>query len=347
MGMIKVPTNSIDFFKKNIDEIFDTGNLAEGIWNSNLRQQFTKLSNAKYAIPFSSNGSGILAILMILKEYRGYKNIFIQSNTMYGMKTTAVTSGLNYLGAVNCSLKSLMPSIEDVMSFVDNLDDPEGTVFLISHIGGINNPDIAKIASFCNTKGIALIEDCAHSLGVTSHGKHSGTFGLAGIYSLYATKSIMAGEGGVAVTDDNDLASLIERFIIYDRFEQKNLIAVNFRISEIQALFSYSVCNEIQSIILDKSKIAKIYKQACDSKGIEFIDQDLDENKGNYYKFILKSTDSNPFDLSKIETKTSQVYDYSLGSDPESIVKKHICLPIWYGLEEVVVEKVVNEIYSI
>ena len=61
--------------------------------------------------------------------------------------------------------------------------------------------------------------------------------GIAGVYSLYATKAISAGEGGIAITNDSDLAKMLSRFNIYDRFDQKQEIGINFRISEVQALF--------------------------------------------------------------------------------------------------------------
>ena len=46
---------------------------------------------------------------------------------------------------------------------------------MLSHMGGIINPDIVKISSYCKNK-ITLIEDCAHSFGSTLNNKHSGTW---------------------------------------------------------------------------------------------------------------------------------------------------------------------------
>ena len=71
-----------------------------------------------FSIPFCSNGYGLLAILMLLKKHRGYRDIFIQSNTMYGVKTIAMTSGLNLIESVPCSLPSLMPTAEQVKTHI-------------------------------------------------------------------------------------------------------------------------------------------------------------------------------------------------------------------------------------
>jgi dTDP-4-amino-4,6-dideoxygalactose transaminase len=50
------------------------------------------------------------------------------------------------------------------------------------------------------------------------YSKHSGLFGDAGVYSFYATKAIPAGEGGIVVTNDNEIGDMVASYSIYDRF---------------------------------------------------------------------------------------------------------------------------------
>lgn len=347
MAMIKVPQAAVDKFTANIIEIFETGNLAEGRWNIKLSDFFKAYTHAQCAIPFSSNGSGLLAILMLLKRYRSYDKIFIQSNTMYGVKTIAISSGLDYVGAVSCSLPSLMPTLAQVSEFISRLDNPRQTVFLMSHIGGIVNPDIEGIAAVCEQSGVALVEDCAHSLGATLRGRHTGLFGVAGVYSLYATKAVAAGEGGIAITNDTDLGDKLSRFNIYDRFDQGQDVGVNFRISEIQALFSLCMCELSEQIIANKAKIADRYIRACLQANIPFVDPYQSGQRGNHYKFTIIAKENAALEYSAIKNKTSPVYSYSLGDDPMSITTRHFCLPIWYALEEEVVRQTVEQLISI
>jgi len=344
MGIIQIPETSLKKFKKNFDQIIEEGNLAEGNWNEKLNQFIVNYTSAKNSITFASNGSGILSILLLLKRYRGYENIFIQSNTMYGVKTIALTSGLNFSGFVKCDLNSLMPNIKQLKEFVMKLDNPTKSIFLLSHIGGIINPDIEEISDLCKSRGIALVEDCAHSLGSKLNGKHSGNFGIAGVYSLYATKAVPAGEGGIAITNDDELADMLRKFNIYDRFDQKQDIGVNFRISEIQALFSYCVCEQTENIIANKQKIAKKYMDACNKKEIKYINQEINGHRGNYYKFILISDKSVDEEFYNIQIRTSPVYDYALGDDDEKIISRHICLPIWYNLKNDIINDVITSI---
>lgn len=347
MGMIKIPQAAVDKFNKYVPEIFATGNLAEGQWNLNLSEYFKTYTHAQCAIPFSSNGSGLLAILMLLKRYRNYDKVFIQSNTMYGVKTIAITSGLRYVGAVSCSIPSLMPSLEQVSQFISTLEDPKRTVFLMSHIGGIVNPDIEGIALACKNAGIALVEDCAHSLGATLNNQHTGLYGIAGVYSMYATKAIAAGEGGIAITNDTDFGDKLSRFQIYDRFDQQQDVGVNFRVSELQALFSLCMCELSEEIIANKAIIADKYIRACKEVNVAFVDPYQNCQRGNHYKFTLIANANADQEFGTIKNKTSPVYSYALGEDPMSINTRHICLPIWYALEQEVVDQTIEQLISI
>ena len=345
MSTIKLPKKSIDFFKSNQDKIFSSGKLAEGPWNDELSKKVKIIADVKNAICVNSNGSGLVALLLIYKEYFERTDIMIQSNTMYGVKTITKTAGYNLVNFIDCKLETLMPSFEDIELAVKNYKkNLNNLVIMLSDIGGIINPDIEKIAKFCREKNIILLEDSAHSFGSTFNKKFSGTFGNAGVYSFYSTKAIFAGEGGVVVTNDNSLGQLLKDFIAYDRFKQKMSIGCNIRLSEIQALMIYSVVNEYKEIIKNKSEIAKKYSEICDTLNINYISQENNLAKGNYYKFTITSADQNISQLlPKLKTTTSKVYDYALGNSKE-IPMQHLCLPIWFDLEESISDKVVSEI---
>ena len=345
MSTIKLPKNSIDFFKSNQNKIFESGNLAEGPWNEQLSKKIKTICNVKNAICVNSNGSGLVALLLIYKEYYGRTDVMIQSNTMYGVKTITKTAGYNLVDFIDCQLKTLMPSFDDLKKAVDNYKGKvKQLVVLLSDIGGIINPDIEKIAKFCKEKNIILLEDAAHSFGSKLNKKFSGTFGNAGVYSYYSTKAIFAGEGGIVVTDDNNIGNLMKDFIAYDRFKQKMEIGCNIRLPELQALMIYSVVKEYKEIIKNKFKIAEKYSETCNSCNIKYISQNENSNIGNYYKFTIISSKTNvSYFLPKIKTTTSKVYDYSLGNSKE-IPTKHLCLPIWFELEENISDKVIKEI---
>ncbi len=182
-------------------------------------------------------------------------------------------------------------------------------------------------------------------MGSTLNKRHTGTFGDAGVYSLYATKAVPVGEGGIVVTKDKELYQMMEKFVMYDRFDQELDIGVNLRMSEINALLAYAVIKETESIIKNKYTIAKTYIKVCDESNWRYIDPTSNNQRSNLYKFILLSNSKNPKkEFSQIKSRTSPVYDYALGRDLCELTERHICLPIWYLLEDKVVEKVICEL---
>ena len=345
MSLVKLPKKSVEFFKKNQDEILNSGNLVEGAWNKTLNEKIKEISGVKNAVCINSNGSGLVAILLIFKTYFGREDVMIQSNTMYGVKTMVGTSGLNLVDFINCQIETLMPNYKDVENAVKNYKgDKNKLVIMLSDIGGIINPDIEKIAKFLKQENILLLEDAAHSFGATLNKKFSGTFGDAGVYSYYATKAIFAGEGGVAVTNNDELGNYLQDFIVYDRFKQKMPIGSNIRLTELQALMIFSVVNYYKDIILNKNEIAEKYIESCKKNEIQFISQNQNLNIGNYYKFTIISPNN---EITKvypnIKTTTSKVYDYALGKNKE-IPLKHLCLPIWYNQDKSLTDKVLVEL---
>ena len=174
MSLVKLPKKSVEFFKKNQDEIINSGNLVEGAWNKTLNEKIKEISGAKNAVCINSNGSGLVAILLIFKTYFGREDVMIQSNTMYGVKTMVGTAGLNLVDFINCQIETLMPNYQDVENAVKNYKgDKNKLVIMLSDIGGIINPDIEKIAKFLKQENILLLEDAAHSFGARLNKKFS------------------------------------------------------------------------------------------------------------------------------------------------------------------------------
>ena len=122
------------------------------------------------------------------------------------------------------------------------------------------------------------------------------------------------------------------------------IVGNNIRISEVQALLLYSVLKEWKEIVENKISIANQYIDSCDKFNINYIHQNKNGHKGNYYKFILYNKEKrfNEY-LPKLKTLTSGVYDYSLSGD-YIIPKHHVCLPIWYGQEKEITDSVILEL---
>ncbi len=120
-------------------------------------------------------------------------------------------------------------------------------VFLV-HIGGHIAFDTPKIAEFCKKKGIVLIEDCAHAHGASWNGQKPGSWGQAGVWSFFATKSVSTGEGGMLVTADKGLVEYAKKYRNYGKFDYV-VEGLNFRMSEFTSSISFMLLGCIPALI--------------------------------------------------------------------------------------------------
>jgi dTDP-4-amino-4,6-dideoxygalactose transaminase len=95
---------------------------------------------------------------------------------------------------------------EDVVARIT----PRTKAIAVVHFAGYPAP-IDRFAALCQERGVALIEDAAHTPSATYDGRKLGTWGLAGAFSLFSNKVLSTGEGGLLATDDDDVAALARR----------------------------------------------------------------------------------------------------------------------------------------
>ena len=102
----------------------------------------------------------------------------------------------------------LVEVTEELVLDLDDLAAKAGQakVLMLSHMRG-HIVDMPALMAICDAQGIAVVEDCAHTMGAAWDGVPSGRWGKIGCYSCQTYKHINSGEGGLIVTDDADLAA--------------------------------------------------------------------------------------------------------------------------------------------
>ena len=82
---------------------------------------------------------------------------------------------------------------------------PSTKAVLLLHYGGYPC-DVAAVRDFAEEHGLIVLEDAAHAPGARWHGEPCGSLGRVGCFSFFSNKNLPVGEGGMIVTDDDDLA---------------------------------------------------------------------------------------------------------------------------------------------
>ncbi|TLP57519.1 aminotransferase class I/II-fold pyridoxal phosphate-dependent enzyme [Parasedimentitalea maritima] len=164
-----------------------------------LEQEFAELLGSKYALAVSSCSAALFLSLKALELPRDAQ-VLIPAFTF-----AAVPSAVVHADCVPVLCEVGDTYRINLADFEAKLDDNISAV-LISHMRG-HTSDMDSIAALCDARDIPIIEDAAHSLGTTWHGKNIGTIGRIGCFSFQSYKMINAGEGGILITDDADLVA--------------------------------------------------------------------------------------------------------------------------------------------
>ncbi len=191
----------------NTGRLFRYGETAPGELSdaSLLEQRIADLLGRKFAVGVNSCGA---ALFLALKSsgVRAGDKVLVNGYTL-----APVPGAIDHAGAVPVIVEVKDNCTIDVEDLERKALASGARTLLLSHMRG-HISDMDEVVRICADLGIALVEDCAHTLGASWDGKPTGTFGKAACFSLQTFKHINSGEGGVIVTDDEDLAA---RAILY------------------------------------------------------------------------------------------------------------------------------------
>ncbi|MFT6527724.1 MAG: dTDP-4-amino-4,6-dideoxygalactose transaminase [Celeribacter sp.] len=162
-----------------------------------LEREFAQLLGAKYALAVSSCSAALFLSLKALGLPRDTK-VLIPAFTF-----AAVPSAVVHADCVPVLVECGDNYRIDMDDFKTKLTDDIGAV-LISHMRG-HTSDMDAILTLCKAHDVPLIEDAAHSLGTVWDGQNIGTIGKIGCFSFQSYKLLNAGEGGILITDDDDI----------------------------------------------------------------------------------------------------------------------------------------------
>ncbi len=189
--------------RAEIDRLLMSGDLfrytaAKDAPVSLLEQEFAALLGSTYALAVSSCSAALFLSLKALDLPRGAP-VLIPAFTFAAVPSAVVHADCHpVLVEVGHDYRV------DMGDFEAKLDDAAAVI--ISHMRG-QTSDMDQIMALCDARGIPVIEDAAHSLGTTWHGRNIGTLGKIGCFSFQSYKLVNAGEGGILITDDPELAA--------------------------------------------------------------------------------------------------------------------------------------------
>ena len=307
-----------DRFHALIDEVIDSGHWSEGEMNRRFEAAWEDYNGLPAVATGSWSGGAVAAL-----HFAGVQGetVLCPSNTFMATPLAAINAGAS-VQFVDCNREDLCMSFADFEAKAERYKPR--AAFLV-HIGGHIAFDTIQIADYCRENGIFLIEDCAHAHGAEWNGVRAGTYGDAGIYSLYATKSITTGEGGVLVSRHAEVIEHARAFRNYGK-PTYDVPGLNFRMNEFTAALGLVQIERLPEIVAFKNAVARDELNPRYPSRLE-----LPEGMtSGLYKYVV-------FDW--LERSTGRVYDEPchriLGHsvdlpNTDWVARNHSCVPLYY-----------------
>ena len=189
--------------REEIERLLCSGDLfrytSEDAPVARLEAEFAEHMGVRYALAVSSCSAALFLSLKALDLPRGGR-VLVPAFTFAAVPSAIVHADCEpVLVEVGADMRL------DLDDFAAKFDDTIAAV-LISHMRG-QTSDMDAIMALADERGVPVIEDAAHSLGTLWNGHNIGTIGKIGCFSFQSYKLVNAGEGGILITDDPEIAA--------------------------------------------------------------------------------------------------------------------------------------------
>ena len=313
---MRVHLSRPDITEAEIDavcEVLRSPNLSLGPKLPEFEAAFAQYVNRKYAIAVNSGTSG----LFLCAEALGLK-----------AGDEVITTPFTFIATVNFILMTgAVPVFADIDPVSLNIDPakieekitPRTKAIVPVEVFG-NPAGMDVIWQIARKHGLAVIEDCCEALGATLHGQKAGTFGDIGVFAFYPNKQMTTGEGGMIVTDNEDMANLCYSLRNQGRGQGGGWLAhermgYNYRLSDINCALGLVQLSRIEEFVEKRAKVAAMYATLLAGEKRVVIPTPPDDARRSGVVYVSRLTDRSGIDqrnalIQKMLARGIQVSNY-------------------------------------
>jgi len=265
--MQKIPVAGPWITQKEIDYVTDAVTNAwygnANMYHERFEKAFAKYVGTKYAMALPTCTSALHLSLLALGISEGDEVIVPDATWI------ASSAPISYVGAtpVFADIDPQTWCLSD-KSFEACITPKTRAVIPVDLYGGM--PDMDAIRAIARRHNIAIIEDAAEALGAEYKGRRAGSFGDIGVFSFHGSKTLTTGEGGMLVTDREDLFNRIQILRDHgrqpgDRMFWNTEVAYKYKMSSMQAALGLAQLERIDELLKRKREQFSWYKQELSS----------------------------------------------------------------------------------
>ena len=291
-----------------VKEVLESGQLAQGPKVEAFEQAFAAYLGRKHAVAVA-NGTAALHLALLAHGVGKGAEVVIPPLTFFATASTVLSAGAR-------------PVFSDVDRASYNLDPGKlpaqitrKTAAVVPvHLYG-QTADMAPILEVARDHDAVVLEDAAQAHGAEYHGQKAGRLGDTACFSFYATKNMTTGEGGMLVTDRDEVAEKARLLRDHGQAAKYDhvLLGFNLRMTEIAAAIGLVQLRKLEGWVRRRRENARAL-----SKGLEGLEGLVPPAEGNwmvhaYYQYVVRADP--PFRPTRDEIVAALVED-GIGSRP-------------------------------
>ena len=339
---------SLSEVSADLETILRSGNLSKGYHCAALEDSVAYELDVKHAIAVSSCTTGLMITYQAL-ELAG--DVVVPSFTFMSTVGALRWAGLRPVFAdIDVRTTNVTPAA------VRRALTPHTSAIVAVHNFG-NPADIDGLIEIAEEYGLRLIFDAAHGFGSRYQGRPIGNQGDAQVFSMSPTKLVVAGEGGMVVTNNDELAARLRVAREFGNCGDYDsaIHGVNGRLPEINALLARHSLAKLETAVAHRQQVAAVYRERLGQvPGIGF--QEIRPGDRTSYKDFSIVIDERAFGLTRdelAETLKAENIDTRAYYDPpahrqraylpfastgglpntETLSANILCLPIWSAMD--------------
>lgn len=236
----------------------------------------------KHAIATSSCTGALHMGLAALGVGRDDEVILADSNWI------ATAAPITYLGGLPVTIDILPDSWCIDPRQVEQAITPRTRAIIATHLYG-NLCALDELLAIGARHGIPVVEDAAEALGSVYKGRRAGSIGCFGVFSFHGSKTVTTGEGGMFVTNDDELYETMLTLSNHGRRrgEKRQFwpaqIGYKYKISNVQAAIGLAQMERIETLLADKQRIFGEYQKALAHTQLQLNPVATADNKPGYW----------------------------------------------------------------
>ena len=270
----------------------------------------------------------------------------------------------NRLNPIFCDIKESDGTIDETK--IEELITPKTVAILPVHVYG-NICNIDAIQNIADKYGLKVIYDACHAFGETFKGKSVAGFGDISVFSFHATKVFNTIEGGAVCSKNHEVYEKLYNLKNFGIRSEELVVSVgaNAKMNEFEAIMGLCNLKHIDSAINDRKRVSEKYTNAFkEVEGIRLLKfNDNTESNYAYYPIVLE--DKYPISRDELYNKLmekdiyARKYFYPITADhacfknkykynnlntARDIAKKVLLLPIYEGLKDETIDRIVTAV---